>query len=398
MKEDLAQLAATKLAEDFIEKFRVKGGNTYSPLTRKVRVHVMHGGVPEKALKVRDLEKDGVKAIAQSFLDLGIQHPMEIIGVIWADSSSNMDLNNFYVDLTIIIFPKHINIVCGLHRTTGLQICHKSFPKKELYKFLDLTLLILPRTVSHINQLLFIGNSDNTRSQILVKTSQWSVVAQYRRQIEVIREDKSYTPTQATAAFTAYKQFTAPQIAFEGNTLHTFSAVASVDDEVFALMAKIFNGEFVVNRDLKGQKKPDAVTHFTSMSGIPSHLLCKWLQRVLDGETLTKHFQKRCKIWSKNNKVSGQMLDYIQTVRNNYQFQSIDDVGKVFPAVIDPIWFDAVVSSCPDAVKANLSSHARKMIDEMIALKDAADKEPKVFFFVYVVVADIHFSIFFYGI
>ena len=72
MKENSQQQAHTKAAEDFIEKFRVKGGNTYNPLTRKVRVHVMHGGVPEKALKVRDLEKDGVQAIAKSFLDLGI--------------------------------------------------------------------------------------------------------------------------------------------------------------------------------------------------------------------------------------------------------------------------------------------------------------------------------------
>jgi hypothetical protein len=378
MKENPQQQANTKAAEELIEKFRVKGGNTYNTLTRKVRVHVLHGGVPEKALKVRDLEKDGVKAIAKSFLDLGIQHPMEIIGVIWADSSSNMDLNNFHVDLTNITFPKHINIVCGLHRTTGLQMCHKNFPKKDLYKYLDLTLLVLPRTVAHINQLLFIGNSDNTRSQILVKTSQWSVVAQYRRQIEVIRENTSYTPAQASAAFTAYKQLTAPQIAFEINTLHTFSAVASVDDDVFKLMEKIFNGEFVVNKDLKGQKKPEAVTHFTSMSGIPSALLCKWLQRVLDGEYLTKTFQKRCKIWSKNTRVTGQLVEYMQTVRNNYQFQNIDDVGKVYPAVLDPAWFDAVVQSCQDAVKATLSPHARKMIDEMIALQEAKAKEPQV--------------------
>jgi hypothetical protein len=226
--------------------------------------------------------------------------------------------------------------------------------------------------------LLWIGNADNKKSQILVKTSQWSVVAQYRRQIESIQEDPTMTPEAATKAFTAYKQLTAPQIPFETNTLHTFSAVASVDANVFALMEKIFNGEFVLNKDLKGQKKPDAVTHFTSMSGIPPELLCKWLQRVLDGETLTKHFQKRCKIWTKNERVSGQVLEYIQTIRNHYQFSNIDDVGKVFPAVLDTNWFDAVVNSCGDAAKATLSSHARKMIDEMIANKEEMDRQTKV--------------------
>ena len=338
----------------------------------------MCGGVPSKCLMVRALEKDGVLEIAKSFRDSGIHHPMEIIGVIWADGTVRLDPNNFQVDLTLTQLIWYINIVCGLHRTSALQMCHKSFPKKALYMYLDLTLLILPQTVTHINILLWIGNADNKKSQILVKTSQWSVVAQYRRQIETIQEDPTMTPEAATKAFTAYKQLTAPQIPFEGNTLHTFSAVASVDAKVFALMEKIFNGEFVLNKSLRGQKKPDAVTHFTSMSGIPPDLLCKWLQRVIDGEFLTKQFQKRCKIWTKNERVSGQVLEYIQTVRNQYQFSSLDDVGKVFPAVLDNNWFDAVVNSCGDAAKSTLSSHARKMIEEMIANKEEFDRQTKV--------------------
>ncbi len=378
IKEDIVQQQANKAAEDFIEKFRVKGGNTYNSLTRKVRVHVLCGGIPEKALMVRNLEKDGVLQIAKSFRDTGIHHPMEIIGVIWALGTTRIDPNNFQVDLTLIIPPQYINIVCGLHRMSALQMCHKTFPKKPLYMYLDLTLLVLPRNVTHINTLLWIGNADNKKSQILVKTSQWSVVAQYRRQIESIQSEPSITSEQAGRAFTAYKQLTAPQIPFETNTLHTFSAVASVDASVFALMEKIFNGEFVVNKALKGQKKPDAVTHFTSMSGIPPELLCKWLQRVLDGETLTKHFQKRCKIWTKNERVNGQVLEHIQTIRNQYQFTNMDDVGKVFPAVLDPNWFDAVVNSCGDAAKATLSSHARKMIEEMVANKEEMDRATKV--------------------
>jgi len=378
IKEDLVQQQANKVAEDFIEKFRVKGGNTYNGLTRKVRVHVMSAGVPEKALMVRQMEKDGVLQLAKSFRDSGIHHPMEIIGVIWVDGTIRIDPNNFQVDLAATVPPRPINIVCGLHRTSALQMCHRTFPKKALYMYLDLTLLVLPRTVTNINTLLWIGNADNKKSQILVKTSQWSVVAQYRRQIESIQDDPSITPEQAGKAFSAYKQLTAPQIPFEANTLHTFSAVASVDASVFALMEKIFNGEFVLNKALKGQKKPEAVTHFTSMSGIPPDLLCKWLQRVLDGETLTKHFQKRCKIWTKNERVSGQLLEFIQTIRNQYQFSSIDDVGKVFPAVLDTNWFDAVVNSCGDAAKSTLSPHARKMIEEMIANKEEKDRQTKV--------------------
>ena len=52
---------------------------------------------------------------------------------------------------------------------------------------------------------------------------------------------------------------------------------------------------------------------------------------------------------------------------------------KVYPAVAEPGWFDGVVASCEDAVKAKLSPHAQKMIDEMMEAKEEADKEHKVF-------------------
>ena len=182
---------------------------------------------------VRCLQKDGVEDLAKSFRDLGIQHPMEKVGLVWVDAKDVQKfIDNFPVDLLVTVSQKYINIVCGLHRTTGLQVNHKLFPKKEIYKYLYLTLLVCPKTVQHINNLLWLGNSDNKKSNILVKTTQWSVVEQYRRQIEVIREDKSYSPAQASAAFTAYKIKSAPEINFEKNTLHTFSAVASVHKDV----------------------------------------------------------------------------------------------------------------------------------------------------------------------
>jgi len=162
------------------------------------------------------------------------------------------------------------------------------------------------------------------------------------------------------------------------NTCHTFSALCSVDKPVWELMVRIFNGEFIVNKLLKGQKKPDAVTHFTSMTGVPTYKLVQWLQRVLDGEWLTSHFSKRCIIYRKQVKVSGQCLEYINIQRPRYMFITMNDVAKVYPAVNDVSWFDAVVKSCDDAVKAKLSPHAQKMIDEMMEEKDAADKEKKV--------------------
>jgi len=252
------------------------------------------------------------------------------------------------------------------------------FPIKLLYKHYWVTILIVPRTKANISLLLYIGNSDNRKAQVLVKTSQWSVVQQFRRNWERFEADPDLSKKEKVDEFSAYKIETQPQTGFMMNTCHTFSALCSVDKPVWDLMVRIFNGEFIVNKLLKGQKKPDAVTHFTSMTGVPTYKLVQWLQRVLDGEWLTSHFSKRCIIYRKQVKVSGQCLEYINIQRPRYMFITMNDVAKVYPAVNDVSWFDAVVKSCDDAVKAKLSPHAQKMIDEMMEEKDAADKERKV--------------------
>ena len=378
-KENLTQQNRQSEAEAFIEKYRVRGGNSYDPKTRKVKCYVMWGGIPERAIQVRQLEQDGVESVITSFTTLGVKQPMEILGVIWVDPSNpNLDLDNFTVDLNSPNAPAYIHIVCGGHRTKGLQTCHIMFPVKLLYKYYLVTVLIVPRTRENIDLLLYIGNSDNRKAQVVVKTTQWSVVCQFRRALERFEEDDTISKQDKVKYFGDYKKETQPETGFTPNTCHTFSALCSVEKPVWDLLVRIFNGEYVVNKLLKGQKKPDAVTHFTAMSGIPTPKLVEWLQRVLNGEWLTSTFLKRCNIWRKAERVSLQVLEYISIQRPKYLFENMAGVAKVYPAVNDPTWFDGVVGSCEDAVKAKLSPHALKMIDEMMAEKESADNAVKV--------------------
>ena len=380
MSEDVETQKVAAECDAFIEKYRVRGGNKYDPKTGKTMVPVTWGGQPEKSLMVRMLEQAGVLSLMSSFLSGGVK-TMDIIGVIWLDYPYviKLSLLDFFVDMSSPTPPRWIHIISGLHRTTALQRCHAMYKLKPPYQILPLILLLVPRTRNTIQTLLFIGNADNKKSQTVVKTTQWSVVLQYRRQLEDIQEDPELTTTSMKEkAFTAYKKSTAPHIPFENNTLHTFSAIASVDASVFAIMSRVFAGEFVVKKELKGQKKPEALTHFTSMSGIPSHYLVTWMQRILDGEWLTKQFQKRCQIYTKNVRVAGQLIEHMQILRPLYDFTSIEGIAVKYPVVKDEKWFDAVVSSCDEAMKAKLSTHATKMIVDMVALQEKQDLETKV--------------------
>ena len=396
LKENLVQQNRQMEAEAFIEKYRVKGGNHYCQKTRKTKIPVIWGGVPEAAVQVRKLDKKGVDEVVVSFLQMGVKLPMEIVGVIWVNpANSNLNIDNLILDLSQPKPPAYIHIVCGGHRTQGLIKCHGMFPLKILYKFYYVTILIVPRTQANISLLLYIGNSDNRKTQVFVKTTQWSIVQQFRRNLKRFDDDESLTKKERNDAFAAYKLETQPESGFTANTCHTFSAICCVHETVWDLMERIFNGEFIVNKELKGQKKPDAVTHFTSMSGIPNHKLISWLQRILDGEWLTSTFLKRCNIYKKAEKVSAQILEYIAIQRPKYMFTTMSDVAKVYPAVAEASWFDGVVASCEDAVKAKLSPHAQKMIDDMMEAKEESDLEQKVYsllrVFVFFCICNYHF-------
>ena len=382
MKENAASQQKQKEADDFIEKYRVKGGNCYDPNTRKVVIPVDWATPPESSLMVRELENAGVKLLMASLLK-GVQ-TMELIAVMWLDHPSTLtslkDLADITFDTTQKAPPRPIMMIDGLHRATAMQGCHKSYPKKPLYQNLSVILLIIPRTRPNIQLCLFIGNSHNNATQTVVKTTQWQVVKQYRRQLEWIQTDTSLSADAQAKAFHAYKHENKDNQPFEDNTLHTFSAVVQVDGRVFDMMRKIFNGEYKYNKELKGQRTPDAMTHFVNMAGIPVDNLCQWLQRVVDGEWLTSTFMKRCKIYTKQMKVTNQITEHMQVLRPSYNFKTIEAVAKVYPKVLDAEWFDMVVASCDDAVKAKLSSHAIVLIEDMVAMTEKIWKEPTVRF------------------
>ena len=197
MKENSVQQEITRASQEFIEKYRVKGGIGYDIVTRKVKVHVKNGGIPENSIKVRDLERDGVDLLIDSFLNTGIKLPMDIIGVIWADPNSKLlSTENLGVDFTVPVTRYFIHFITGLHRMTAMAECHKMFQKKALYSSIDLVLLIVPKTHLNKQTLLYIGNSDNRKTQAVVKTSQWSVVKQFRRQLEEIQSDTTLSASE----------------------------------------------------------------------------------------------------------------------------------------------------------------------------------------------------------
>ena len=56
----------------------------------------------------------------------------------------------------------------------------------------------------------------------------------------------------------------------------------------------------------------------------------------------------------------------------------MDTVAKVYPKVVDGEWFDTVVKSCEDMVKAKLSQHAIKLIEDMVGQTERLMNEPQV--------------------
>ena len=380
VKEDKESQQQQKDCEEFIEKYRVRGGNCYNKVTRMIEIPVMWGSSPDKSLLVRALENQGIRDLYESFMK-GLL-PMVLIGITWSDFPSPLnrlkDLNNIDFDLAACAPPRPIMMIDGNHRTHALQEAHSDFPKKALYKTLKLILLVLPKTRQNIQMCLFIGNSRNYAAQVYVKTTQWSATCQFRRQWEELEADTTLSHAERQREFAAYKVRTQPKIHFEPNTCHTFSALCQVDERVWDMMVIIFSGRYTLNNKIKGQTTPKAMTHFVAMTNIPVDKLCAWLQKIIDGQWITSTFFKRCKFYNKQMKVAAQMLEYIQIVRPKYNFQSLPGVAIKYPDVLDVDWMNTVVNSCDDKIKDKLSPHAVELIEAMLARQEKKDNEPKV--------------------
>ena len=90
-----------------------------------------------------------------------------------------------------------------------------------------------------------------------------------------------------------YKDQCAQSMPYIGGSFQTMASIARLDPEIFDLVKIIFEGRFKVNKQLRGQQKPVALTHFQKMGNVPTEHLIRWLTRVVNGESTCKQFDER---------------------------------------------------------------------------------------------------------
>ena len=367
-------VADTAAIQAWVDKYLVKGGTLSTTDTGYCLVNPDWFSTPEDILLVRELENAGVDMLLEEFCK-GIFN-LKITVLVWADVpavNSQYSCKSFLVDTSLPTPPRPFQVIGGNHSAHAMKKGKQLFPKKKMFAQAKCRVLLVPRTQENIDMALMFGNLDNRAAQSVVKTSQMSVVRQFRRQWLSVQADTSLTPSQKVAAFAAYKKKVSPQIPFTHNTQHTFSALCCLPESVFSRMDKIFWGQYVRNSELRGQSTPPtAMTHFVNMSGIDEEQLCKWLQRVIDGVWSTATFNTRCILHKKTIRVMEQVMEYINILKPTMNFTSWPNLCRSYPMCEDGGWFDGILNACPDAVKSVLPAHCKSLIEMMVANQDRA--------------------------
>ena len=362
----------------WVDKHTVTGGPLWSEQDNCCFVNPDWFTTPEGSLLVRELEPGGVDFLLEEFCK-GIFN-LKITVLVWSDVpsfSTQYTQSSFLVDPSAAAPPRPFQAIGGNHSAHAMKKGKKTFPLKKIFQKAKCRIILCPRTPENIEMALLFGNLDNRAAQSVVKTSQISVVRMFRRQLAVIQANNMLTDEEKKTKFAKFKKDIAPQIPFTHNTMHTFSALCSLSEPVFSRMDKIFRGEYVKNNNLS-QKTPDAMTHFTNMSGIPDDDLCKWLQRVIDGEWTTATFNQRCVHHKKTTRVMDQIMEYVNILKPTANFSAWSDLVKAYPMCDDGQWFDGILNACPDAVKALLPPVCKGIIDTMVQIQDRANNAPPV--------------------
>jgi hypothetical protein len=365
---------------DWYNKHLVKSGTNVT-VGGFITLPVNYISHPERSIRCRGLNKDAVDYMAESFDKNGVIDA-NIKTIVWETEATKN--GHFECDVKLNEPPSKIFAIIGGHSSAGLQKNHLLFPRKVRFHTVKFQMAIVPKTDENIQFALGFGTLDNTVKSMHNKMTMWECAEQHHDNWVMIQRKYKGDAAKIDMKWKAYQKIAEDTMNFKGGTFHTFASFAKHEGEVWDLLECIFNGKYKINKKLRGQKQPTALTHFSSMANIPSTKLIAWLTRVCEGQWTCKQFAQRVALYKLNERVKDDLLEYVKQLRPDYRLQTLSKLIEIYPMAGQAMWFEALVKCVSQKKKEKLSAHAKSMIDDMLKAQELANTEdankPKVNF------------------
>ena len=338
--------------------------------------------LPDKNVAARMTGDDGVKKIGDSMTTKGKQdHLMNVEVLAWREDliAAGLDPNNLVFDTTNANKPPcKLQVIVGAHTTTHIQETNLSRPMNKQYQYIPCTLYVCSKTQENSLMANAYGKLENSVKDSRNKASTWDVLWGLRQ---------AYLETMKLCHDSDSKQFRKHWkdrkeleiVTFEGakGTFDQLVVVAMMDEQIFKHIQTIMMGETkLIVATQKKPKTPAGIGAFKDMSDVPKPMLTSWLHRVCQGELLLADFHLMCVNYKKTQRVQNDMVEFVNTVRENSFLNSWKELISTYPPLGDDEWFQKLVTWVGAAAKEKLNEACKsEILTQIIAYEREEEDE-----------------------
>jgi hypothetical protein len=358
---DVEKMRRTENAMQWYQKHRI-----VNPKDKSGRWNVRPSWISpiSDLLRARDLKESHVITMMAGYCTYGvIAFDCNVRLVMLCKTQEECDAIN--LDLTANKPPHPMEPFVGAHSSTGLTRLNKAWPNNKSFVTINSEIIACVETEENIRMIKYLGTLDNTVKAIREDMSMWDCVKQMHNSLIHIAKRHPKDPSAQKKLWKEVKEDCEAGMPFTGGSFQTCAALAKSAQPVWLLVEQIFSGQFKLNKDLKGQKTPTALTHFNAMGNIAQENLTRWLTRVVEGQWTTAMFSQRCHAFKKSERVASEIIEYVNTM-NFHAFQTSDEMCEVYPAMGTDCWFANVMEWTPNKKGPGPSAFIKDLIDKVV--------------------------------
>ena len=176
---------------------------------------------------------------------------------------------------------------------------------------------------------------------------------------------------------------------FKSTTLGSarLSQVAAMREPVWPLLLKIFKEGVpmgpVDGKGNKKMKKPTSIANFIHMANVPTELILKWLNRVIQGQITFRQFELNCKQHKKLLHMKECIVEFVNNMFVPEEYPDFEELAERYECFKDTGWIAQLLGWFGNTAKSTLSAAAKEAISTKcnnirIEEKEKEEEQPDV--------------------
>jgi len=339
---------------------------------------------PEVCIAMRQQNEEHVARVKSSFETKGVLN-YHVTVLIWKHEFVRVGykIENWHYEARLPKPDCNFQVIAGDHTAEALRRLARDYPNHKAYKSVRCDVIVCEKDDRNIQFANSFGGLDNYVASTHLDQSIVEVTMALHDKFMDIEKQRLDQATKKKKR-AAYKQTYINNTKFKDTTMGSAAALATKTGEVWNLLEQIFKGKTAIIKGKKPQKL-NSIVNFIHMSMIPDDRLCRWLQKIIDGEMIPKQFETKCKHFKKVLRVRVYIVEYIQQIRPRITSSVFEDMCEIYPFCADALWVNTICRWVGDNIKDTLTGPSKQAIqDKIVAHEKLQSMLAEVHIYIYI--------------